>query len=124
MDEGHVVPSRRAFLKGAGAFGLAAASTLATPGRAASRTATPYEAWDATDLARLIRDGQLTPVEVLESAIARAEASAPLNAVALRHYETARERAQALSRAGRAERLARPPMAGVPFGLKLSLIHI
>lgn len=122
MDEGHVDTGRRGFLQGAGALGLAAATSalsgVATPARAAGRTATPYEAWDATDLARLIRDGQLTPVEVLESAIARAEASAPLNAVALRHYETARERAQALSRAGRAERLARPPMAGVPFGLK------
>lgn len=112
MDEGHVDTGRRGFLQGASALGLAAAVP------AIARSAERYEERDATDLARLIRDGQLTPAEVLESAIARAEASAPLNAVALRHYEMARERAQALSRAGRAERLARPPLAGVPFGLK------
>lgn len=112
MDEGHVDTGRRGFLQGASALGLA----TAVP--AIARSAERYEERDATDLARLIRDGQLTPAEVLESAIARAEASAPLNAVALRHYEMARERAQALSRAGRAERLARPPLAGVPFGLK------
>lgn len=114
MDDDHIDSGRRGFLRGAGALGLAAA----TPAIAASRPAGRYEDQDAIELARLIRDGQLTPAEVLESAIARAEASAPLNAVALRHYDQARERARALSRAGRAERLARPPLAGVPFGLK------
>jgi len=108
MDDDHIDSGRRGFLRGAGALGLAAA----TPAIAASRPAGRYEDQDAIELARLIRDGQLTPAEVLESAIARAEASAPLNAVALRHYDQARERARALSRAGRAERLARPPLAG------------
>ena len=115
MDDRHVDSRRRGFVQGVGALGLAAAIP---PALAASRPAGRYEDWDATDLARLIRDGQLTPVEVLEAAIARAEASAPLNAVALRHYDMARDRARALSGGGRAERLARPPLAGVPFGLK------
>ena len=104
MDDDHIDTGRRGFLRGAGALGLAAA----TPALAAPAPAGRYEDHDAIELARLIRDGQLTPVEVLESAIARAEACAPLNAVALRHDEQARERAPrpVPRRAGRASGLA------------------
>lgn len=111
----NVDTGRRGFLRGAGALGLAAA---VSPAVAASRPAGRYEDWDATELARLIRDGQITPLDALDAAIARAEACASISAVAFRHYDMAREHAQVLSRAGRAERLARPPLAGVPFGLK------
>ena len=80
-----------------------------------------YERFDATELASHIRSGQLTPLEVLDAAIARADARSQINAVALRHDELARETARRLSAMGEAERTHlsdRAPMRGVPFALK------
>ncbi|MBP6754339.1 MAG: amidase, partial [Alicycliphilus sp.] len=80
-----------------------------------------YEKLDALALASAIREGRLTALEALEAAIARAEARSQINAVALRHFDLARENAQRLSRMGRAERAAwaqTAPLAGVPFALK------
>ncbi len=48
-----------------------------------------YEGWDATSMAALIRDGQLSALEVLEAAIARAEARTGangLNAISRPHH--------------------------------------
>ena len=80
-----------------------------------------YEGFDATELASHIRSGQLTPLEVLDAASARADARSQINAVALRHDELAREVARQLSSSSQAERTRRSdqaPLAGVPFALK------
>lgn len=80
-----------------------------------------YEGFDAVELAAHLRDGRLTPLEVLDAAMARAEARSQLNAVALRHDEQAKEAAQQLSRLGQAERSSladNAPLLGVPFALK------
>ncbi|GAA4540964.1 amidase [Pseudonocardia xishanensis] len=68
-----------------------------------------YTAHDAVGLAELVAKGEVTPTELLEAALARADARADLNALVLRMDELARERA------------AGPltgPFAGVPFLLK------
>ena len=80
-----------------------------------------YEAFDAVDLAAHIRRGRLTPLEVLDAAMARAEARSDINALALRHFDQARETAQRLSSLGQAERARlskEAPLSGVPFALK------
>lgn len=80
-----------------------------------------YEQLDATALAAHIRSGQITPLEALEAALARADAARPLNAIALRHDARARESAQRCSALGQAARAAlaeRAPLLGVPFALK------
>ncbi|MBS0512125.1 MAG: amidase [Proteobacteria bacterium] len=123
MSERAVAQGRREFLKAGAALGGAAATGLglASPAAAATGSALPlpeYERWDATEIARRIRRGDIKPGEVLEAAIARAETYSAINAVAARHFDRARELARQLDGAGRAEREARPPLAGVPFALK------
>ncbi|GAA1259848.1 amidase [Kitasatospora nipponensis] len=69
-----------------------------------------YRSHDAVGLARLVADGEASPTELLEAAIARAEAvNGRLNAIVRPMYDLARQRAK--------ERL-RGPFAGVPFLLK------
>ena len=69
-----------------------------------------YAAFDATGLAAAIRKGSISASDVLEAAIARAEAANPsLNAVAHRLYDAAR--------AGAATP-ASGPFAGVPWAVK------
>lgn len=123
MDERAAANGRRDFLKAGAVLGAAAVAGLgvAAPSVARTPSALPlpdYERWDATEIARLIRRGDVKPSEVLEAAIARAEAYAAINAVTVPHFGLARERARELDRAGQAEREARPPLAGVPFALK------
>ena len=69
-----------------------------------------YGRYDGLGLAKLVRDGAVSPAELIEEAIARVEALNPaLNAVVHKLYESARRAA------------ARPlggPFAGVPFFLK------
>lgn len=83
-----------------------------------------YEGWDATAMAALIRDGQLSPLEALDAAIARAEARVAadgLNAISHCHHESARAAARQLADLGQAERArhaATAPLLGVPFLLK------
>jgi amidase len=70
-----------------------------------------YDRYDALELATLIRTRQLNAVEVLDEAIARAEAVNPkLNAVVAKSYDDARARAL--------EPLPETPLAGVPFLIK------
>ena len=112
---------RRDFLKTGAVLGGAAAAgvSLTSPAAAASALPLPeYERWDATEIARLIRRGDVKPGEVLEAAIARAQAYAVINAVAVPTFERAREHARTLDGAGQTEREARPPLSGVPFALK------
>ncbi|UDL87061.1 amidase [Mesorhizobium sp. PAMC28654] len=66
---------------------------------------------DATGLADLVRKGEISPVELIEAAIARAEATRPeINAIAEPLYDAARARAQTVDR--------ELPLAGVPFAIK------
>lgn len=67
---------------------------------------------DATDQARLVADGQVTPLELLDAAIERIERlDPPLNAVNIRWFDRAREIATDPA-------LPSGPFRGVPFLLK------
>ena len=124
MSDRAVDQQRRQFLKVATALGGATVAGFAGASRAAAGSAAAlplpeYEKWDATEIALRIRRGEVRPGEVLEAAIARAEARQPaITALTQRHFERAREIARRLDGAGRAERESRPPLAGVPFALK------
>ena len=66
---------------------------------------------DATGLGELVHKGEISPPELVDAAIARAEATRPdINAIATPLYETARARAKTVDRM--------LPLAGVPFALK------
>lgn len=66
---------------------------------------------DATGLASLVRKGEISAPELVDAAIARAEATRPdINAIAEPLYEAARARAKTVDR--------NLPLAGVPFAIK------
>ncbi|NUS22457.1 MAG: amidase [Mesorhizobium sp.] len=66
---------------------------------------------DATGLGELVHRGEIAPQELVDAAIARAEATRPdINAIATPLYDAARARAKAVDRT--------LPLAGVPFALK------
>ncbi|RWG89429.1 amidase [Mesorhizobium sp.] len=66
---------------------------------------------DATGLAELVHRQEVSPQELVDAAIARAEATRPdINAIATPLYDAARARAKAIDR--------KLPLAGVPFALK------
>src|SRR5881628_2964396 len=75
------------------------------------KTFPDYEHYDALGLAALVRGGKVTPLELLESAIALVEARNPkINAVVMRLYDYGRRQI--------AEGLPDGPFRGVPFLLK------
>ena len=76
-----------------------------------------YETYDAMGLAKLVRKGDVTPMELLECAIERVDRHNPvLNAVVLPMYEEARSRIEA--------GLPDGPLRGVPLLLKdLGLLY-
>jgi len=101
--------SRRRFLEATAGAALA----LAAPGASAraSRGFEEYRSHDALALADLVRRGEASPQELLELAIARAEAVNPkLTAITVEHYELAREAVRAGLPDGR--------FRGVPYLLK------
>ncbi|CCV03889.1 6-aminohexanoate-cyclic-dimer hydrolase [Mesorhizobium metallidurans STM 2683] len=66
---------------------------------------------DAIGLASLVRNGEISAPELVDAAIARAEATRPdVNAIAEPLYEAARARAKTIDRD--------LPLAGVPFAIK------
>ncbi|MEW6631013.1 MAG: amidase [Pseudomonadota bacterium] len=66
---------------------------------------------DATGLAELVHQGELSPQELVDAAIVRAEATRPdINAIAEPLYDAARTQAKTVDR--------KLPLAGVPFALK------
>lgn len=76
-----------------------------------------YEKYDATALAELVRNKEISPSELLESAISRAEALNPgLNIIVHKFYDRARKMA--------AENLPVSRFTGVPFLLKDLLDHL
>jgi Asp-tRNA(Asn)/Glu-tRNA(Gln) amidotransferase A subunit family amidase len=94
-----------------GAWALGGAA-CATPSRAASAISfDDYVQRDALGLAELVASGEVAPAELLETAIARAEAvNSTLNAIVLEHFD----RARAAVAAG----LPNGPFRGVPWLLK------
>lgn len=67
---------------------------------------------DATDQAAMVRNGQVSPAELLEAAIERAERIDPaINALTWKWFDRAREEARAIPDTGQ-------PFRGVPFILK------
>ncbi|HLV16997.1 MAG TPA: amidase [Pseudomonas sp.] len=118
-------PRRRDLLKAGAGLGLLALGggvSLASAAGASSRLPLPeYEQWDALEIARRIRMGDITASEALEASLARADARRAINAFALTHHEMAREEARRLSGLGQGERerlAEQAPLAGVPFALK------
>ena len=70
-----------------------------------------YAAADGLRLAQMVRDGEVTPLELVEAAIARIERlDGTINAVAHRRFDEAREQAKQPPGDG--------PFAGVPFIVK------
>ena len=70
-----------------------------------------YSSFDATDLAAMVRDGEVSATELLEEAIERTERVNPqINAVVYPYYDEARQRAYS--------GLPDGPFSGVPFLLK------
>ena len=66
-----------------------------------------YDRFDATALAKLVREKQVSPAELLDAAIARTEAVNPrINAVVPRHYDEARAAIRACGAAARSHTLA------------------
>ncbi len=105
--------TRRQFVHASIAMAGAAASSgcasISLGSRAASEN--EYTRFDAIDLARLIDRGEISPSEALEWAIDRAAVVDPkLNAIVVRHFDRARERALGA--------LPDAPLRGVPFLLK------
>jgi len=105
------VPTRREIVKGS--MVLAAGIAAASAGGVSARQALSFEEYrkfDALALAELVRKGELSATEVLEAAIARAEAVNPrLNCVVGQLYDRAR---------AQAKRPPQGPFGGVPFLLK------
>jgi Asp-tRNA(Asn)/Glu-tRNA(Gln) amidotransferase A subunit family amidase len=67
-----------------------------------------YEKYDAVGLGELVAAGEVTPLELIETAIDRAEQRNPaLNAIIVKHYERARRQATSGDISG--------PFNGVPF---------
>jgi amidase len=109
LEENPTVPlTRRRFLKTAA--GAAAASALA-PARWALADADPFVRLDATAQAELVRKGEVTPLELVDAAIARIERLDPtLNAFVTTCFERAREQARGP--------LSDGPFRGVPYAIK------
>lgn len=79
-----------------------------------------YLEYDAIGLAELVKRGDVSARELLDTAIAHAEAANPaINAIVLKDYDAARRRAARIEAgANGADALADGPLAGVPFLVK------
>mgnify|MGYP001812625104 CR=1 FL=1 len=105
---------RRDLLKGAAiALGAVGAAPLASFGAGTGMRFDEYRSHDGLALAGLVRKGEISPAEVLELAIARANAVNPsINCMAEELYDRARQQVKA------GGGLPRGPFTGVPFLLK------
>jgi Asp-tRNA(Asn)/Glu-tRNA(Gln) amidotransferase A subunit family amidase len=117
--------NRRRLIQACGAIGGASMLGLSLNSQAASKTPKPslseYEHWDMSAMADLLRQGHVSPLELTDAAIARFEANADLNVVAVNHFDLAREQAKKLGKLSvvdRAKAMAASPLLGVPFALK------
>jgi len=102
--------TRRRFIEGT----AAAAALLGAAPAALARSALRFDEYrrhDAVGLADLVRRGEASPSELLEIAIARAEAVNPeIHAITVEHFDLARRAAKG--------RLPDGPLRGVPYLLK------
>jgi amidase len=97
--------------KGMAAVGAAALLGVTGAGNAAARRTSPLDTHDAIGLAELVAERQVSPGELLEAAIGRAEALNPrFNFMAQKHYD--------YGRAAIAKGLPQGPFSGVPWLLK------
>ena len=71
---------------------------------------TDYDKYDGLGLSKLVQDKEVTPLELLEEAISRAEKLKKLNTIIYPMYDLARKSAQ--------KPLPKGPFTGVPFLLK------
>ena len=116
---------RRRLMQACGAIGSVSMLGLSLKSKAAIKASdlslTDYDNWDMTDMADYLKQGAVSPLELTDAAIARFEANADLNMVAVNHFELAREQAQKLNKMSTAERAKKmeiSPLLGVPFALK------
>ncbi|CAB3752910.1 amidase [Paraburkholderia humisilvae] len=79
-----------------------------------------YLAHDAIGLAELVKKREVSARELLDVAIARAEAANPaINAIVVKDYDAARRRAaREFANGGSPEQLGAGPLAGVPYLIK------
>ena len=95
----------------AGMLATYSATSLRRAAAATRRAADPYAAMDGLAMAKLIREGEVTPAELLEATIARIEQTNPqVNAVVTTCFEEARSRAESNQFEGK--------FAGVPLLVK------
>ena len=106
---------------------LGSAAVLGMSLKTQARTSTvytsfsDYEQWDMTAMADLLRQGDVSPLELTDAAISRFEANAKLNMVAVNHFEHARDQAARLSKlstSARSEQMNNAPLLGIPFAFK------
>jgi amidase/aspartyl-tRNA(Asn)/glutamyl-tRNA(Gln) amidotransferase subunit A len=116
---------KRRLMKACGVIGSASMLGLSLNSQAATDipnlSLTDYDNWDMSDMAGYLKQGAVSPLELTDAAIARFEANADLNVVAVNHFELAREQAQKLNKlstAERAKKMETSPLLGVPFALK------
>ncbi|MGR5539605.1 amidase [Vibrio campbellii] len=117
---------RRQLLKGGLGTGALVASGLSFTANASSISGSTlplpeYEGWDVTDMASLLRKGEVTPLELFDAATARFEKRKQFNLLSVNHFDQARESASELSAKSSKERDAlyqQSPLLGVPFALK------
>lgn len=117
--------SKRKLIKASSALGTATALGLSLKTQAATSTAftsfSDYENWDMTAMSNLLRQGDVSPLELSDEAMTRFGANSVLNVVAVEHFDMAREQAKTLSKlstSARKEKMAIAPLLGVPFALK------
>lgn len=117
--------SKRRLIQASSALGTATVLGLSLKTQAATSTAytsfKDYENWDMTAMANLLRQGDVSPLELTDAAIDRFEANSALNVVAVDHFDMARDQAKTLSKLStnaRREKMTIAPLFGVPFALK------
>ena len=105
--------TRREFLQDSSLLTAAATLGLNSPAAKAAelRAFDEYRSYDALGLAELVRQGDASPDQLLDLALARAEAVNPeINAIVMRHVEQARAAIE--------QGLPQGPFTGVPWLLK------
>ncbi|MEY8205797.1 MAG: hypothetical protein RPR40_12105, partial [Bermanella sp.] len=117
--------NKRRLIQACGVIGSASVLGLSLSSQAknnlASLSLADYDNWDMSTMASLLREGQVTPLELTDAAISRFEANAELNVIAVNHFEMARAQAIKLSKLSvseRAKQMESSPLLGVPFALK------
>ncbi|MDX1383764.1 MAG: amidase family protein [Thermoanaerobaculia bacterium] len=114
-----MIPTRRDFLKRTGLLtvggltGLGSLRCTPDPVEQAVTAATDFAAFDGVGLAELVRNGEVTPLELVEDVLRRVDAVNPrINAVLPSLFDPDKARARAMGALGDG------PLSGVPVMLK------